>query len=120
MWLQQPLAPAWIPYDGTITFSEKIAVTRSIFRRQVTNRRRLSITLATQQSEALRVVLVAQAELPPQLPCIRQNSRSVVECRHAKQNTTDASGIVKRKTLFRLGGGYGSNQLNKSSHNAKN
>jgi hypothetical protein len=64
-------------------------------------------------------MLIAQAEFPPQFSRTRENSEPVIECRHAKQNTTDTSGVVKPKKLLGFGGGHGPYQLHESSHNAE-
>src|SRR2546430_16672723 len=82
MCLQQALAPAWVSQDGTITFTQEIAVTPSIFRGQVANRGGISVTLAIEQLKAFGVLLVAQAEFPPQLSCIRENPGPITECGH--------------------------------------
>ena len=57
-------------------------MTPSIFRGQVANRGGISVTLAIEQLKAFGVLLVAQAEFPPQLSCIRENPGPITECGH--------------------------------------
>ena len=63
MLLEQALAPACVSQDCTITLAQEIAVSHSVFRWQVADRRWISITLAIQQLKSLSVLLIAEAQL---------------------------------------------------------